>query len=162
MQTFTLTPHESVNVVEHAGERLVVDVTYAPGGKKPPAHLHPAQDEHFVVTAGRVGVKLSSERRELGPGEVLEIPRGTPHALWNAGDEPAMARWTTAPAGRTLDWFRTLDALNREYGELPGIRTFAPVLVEFEDVFRVVGPQFLIRTLARFGRSDSNSLESAA
>lgn len=160
--TYILTPHESVTVVEHGRDRLVVDVTYAPGGKRPPTHLHPAQDERFEITSGLVGVKLPSGRRICAAGEVLEIPRGTPHALWNAGEEPARAVWVTAPAGRTLAWFRTLDALNRAHGGLPGVVGFAPYLVEFADVFRVVGPQFAIRALARFGRADLKSLESAA
>ncbi|MBE2319293.1 cupin domain-containing protein [Solirubrobacter sp. CPCC 204708] len=162
MNQLILTPHETVTVVEHAPERLVVDVTYVPGGKQPPAHFHPEQDEHFEITGGIVGVKLPGERLELERGAVLEIPRGTPHVLWNAGTEPATARWTTTPAGRTLDWFAKLDALNREHGKLPGLLAFAPVLVEFEDVFRVVGPQFVIRTLARFGRGEGAALESTA
>jgi quercetin dioxygenase-like cupin family protein len=161
MKRYELTPTESVTVVEHARDRLVVDVTYLPGGKRPPAHFHPAQDEHFEITSGRIGVKLPGEQRICAAGETLEIPRGTAHVLWNAGDGEARARWTTTPAGRTLDWWRTLDALNREHDGRPSLLAFAPHLVEFEDVFQVVAPQFVIRALARFGRSDLKSLESA-
>jgi hypothetical protein len=98
------------------------------------------QDERFKVRAGVVGVRLGRERRQLVAGDVLEIPRGTPHALWNAGDAPARAVWTTAPAGRTLEWFRALDAQRPA-----GVLDFAPLLVAYPDVFRLAGPHWLIR-----------------
>jgi quercetin dioxygenase-like cupin family protein len=140
-----LTPHESLTVVESSAERLVVDVTYAPGGSAPPTHYHPSQDEHFEVRSGVLGVKLGREKRELRAGDVLEIPRGTPHAMWNAGDAPATAVWTTSPAGRTLDWFRNLDAIPGK----PGAISLAPALLAYDDVFRLAGPRWLIRPLLR-------------
>src|SRR5688500_6442790 len=105
-ETLPLTPHEHVTVLEHTPDRLVVEVVYDAGGRKPPAHVHPAQDERFEILSGRLAVRLGGEERTLQAGDVLEIPRGTSHAMANAGDEPARARWETAPAGRTLDWFR--------------------------------------------------------
>ena len=141
----TLTPHESLTVVENSVDRLVVDVTYAPGGSAPPTHYHPAQDERFEVRSGVLGVKFGEEKRELRAGDVLEIPRGTKHAMWNAGDEPATAVWTTSPAGRTLDWFRNLDAIPGK----PGAVSLAPALLAYDDVFRLAGPRWLIRPLLR-------------
>jgi mannose-6-phosphate isomerase-like protein (cupin superfamily) len=143
--TMTLTPHETVTVVEDSADRLVVDVTYAPGGSAPPAHFHPMQDERFEVRSGVLGVRIGRERRELRAGDVLEIPRGTKHAMWNAGHEPATAVWTTSPAGRTLDWFRTLDAIEGK----PGAVTLAPALLAYDDVFRLAGPRWLVRPLLR-------------
>jgi quercetin dioxygenase-like cupin family protein len=141
----TLTPHESVTVVEHSAERLVVDVTYAPGGSAPPAHAHPAQDERFEVRSGVLGVRIGGEKRELRAGDVLEIPPGTRHAMFNAGDGPATAVWTTSPAGRTLEWFRNLDAIPGR----PGAVALAPSLLEFDDVFRLAGPRWLLRPFLR-------------
>jgi mannose-6-phosphate isomerase-like protein (cupin superfamily) len=143
-----LTPTEHVTVVEHSADRLVVDVTYLPGGSAPPAHFHPAQDERFEVRSGVLGVKVGSEKRELRAGDVLEIPRGTKHAMWNAGDEPATAVWTTMPAGRTLDWFRNLDAIPGK----PGPLAIAPALLEYDDVFRLGVPRWLVRVLTVFSR----------
>jgi quercetin dioxygenase-like cupin family protein len=139
------TPHESVTVVERTAARLVVDVTYAPGGSPPPAHLHPSQDERFEVRSGVLGVRIGREKRELRAGDVLEIPRGTKHAMWNAGDEPATAVWMTSPAGRTLDWFRNLDAIPGK----PGAVALAPALVAYDDVFRLAGPRWVVRAFLR-------------
>jgi hypothetical protein len=49
---------------------------------------------------------------------------------------------------------------------MPGFLALAPYLREYADVFRIAGPQPLIRPVlavaARFGRSDLNALDSAA
>ena len=59
----TLTPHETLTVVENSVDRLVVDVTYAPGGSAPPTHYHPTQDERFEVRSGVLGVSSGREAR---------------------------------------------------------------------------------------------------
>lgn len=141
----TLTPHESVTVVEQDADRLVVDVTYAPGGSAPPAHLHPSQDERFEIRSGLLAVKIGRERRTLVAGDVLEIPHGTPHAMWNAGDAPVHAAWTTTPAGRTLEWFRVLDSIPGK----PSAVALAPALLAYDDVFRLAGPRALTRGFLR-------------
>ena len=89
MSTYHLTPHESVTLIDHSPERLLVDVRYEPDGSAPPAHFHPGQDETFEVVSGTIGVRLNGKTRVLIGGDVLEIPRGTPHSMWNAGSEPA-------------------------------------------------------------------------
>jgi Cupin domain len=90
---------------------LEFEARYAPGGSPPPPHLHPAQDERFEVLAGAMRTKIAGVEGTLAHGEVLEIPHGTVHQMWNAAGEPAVLRWETTPAGRTLDWFREIAAL---------------------------------------------------
>jgi mannose-6-phosphate isomerase-like protein (cupin superfamily) len=145
-----ITPTESIEVRHSDADRLTVQVTYAPGGGPPPAHYHPGQDERFEVLAGELQVKIGDERRALGPGDTLEVPRGTVHSMWNPGDEPVRAIWETTPGGRTLDWFRTIDALHREgrvaKNGMPGPLAFAVLLNEYDDVFRLAaGPRPIIR-----------------
>jgi hypothetical protein len=88
----------------------------------------------------------------LQVGETLEIPRGVHHQMWNAGSEPARALWQTRPAGRTEQWFRSIDSLHREgrvgRNGMPGPLAFGVYLTEFRDVFRLaVGPEVLTRPL---------------
>jgi len=141
MTTYTLTPHETVTVLTETPEAIEVEAVYAPEGSPPPAHLHPAQDERFKVLAGTLTVRLGSSERVLAEGEVLEIPRNTPHQMWNAAGEPARVAWRTSPAGRTRDWWATLDRLQREgrvgRDGMPGPLAFAVYLTEFRDVFRL-------------------------
>jgi quercetin dioxygenase-like cupin family protein len=156
-----ITPTESIEVHHSDAERLTVQVTYAAAGGPPPAHYHPVQDERFEVLSGELHVRVDGEKRVLAPGDSLDIPRGVVHQMWNPGDEPARAIWETTPGGRTLDWFRTIDALHREgrvaKNGMPGPLAFAVLLTEYDDVFRLaVRPQPAIRValaaLAVIGR----------
>lgn len=92
MTSLTLTPHESVTIRESTPELLEVEVTYRPGGKRPPAH------------------------------------------------EPARAIWRTRPAGRTEQWFRALDALQRsgrvDRKGMPRPLALGVLLTEYDDVIR--------------------------
>lgn len=143
-----LTPIEAVEIRSSNSEQLEVQVTYLKGDP-PPKHFHPEQDERFEVTEGTVRVELDGEVRDLGPGDSLEISRGTVHRLWNPKREPARAIWQTFPAGRTEQWFRALDALYRDHrtdedGQ-PSPLAYGVLLSEYRDVFRLAGPDFLLR-----------------
>jgi mannose-6-phosphate isomerase-like protein (cupin superfamily) len=159
-EALKLTPNESVTIRQSSPEVLEVEGSYGPGGKAPPAHYHPAQDEHFEILDGTLRAKLSGEQRDLGAGEELEIPRGIPHQMWNPGDQPARVLWQTRPALRTEGWFRSIDALHREgrvgRNGMPGPLAFAVYLTEYRDVIRLAGPQALLRpvlaTLGAVGR----------
>lgn len=144
MHPLHLTDTEQVTVVSRSADVLAVDVRYAPGGSPPPKHLHPEQDERFVLRAGRLRVRLGGKERELSAGDELAIPRGTPHTMWNAGSEPVLARWETRPAGRTLDWFEALDALHRSSGGRADLLGLATLLRAYPDVFRLAGPRPLV------------------
>ncbi|HYG95588.1 MAG TPA: cupin domain-containing protein [Solirubrobacterales bacterium] len=144
-KSLTLTPSESVEIRSAAADQLEVLVTYL-HGDPPPKHFHPEQDERFEVLEGTVKVELEGEVRELGEGDSLAIPRGAVHRLWNPAEEAARAIWQTAPAGRTEQWFRALDALHREdEGGQPSPLAYGVLLNEYRDVFRLAGPDFLLK-----------------
>jgi quercetin dioxygenase-like cupin family protein len=156
-----LSPTESLTVREDTPEALEVEATYGPGGSAPPSHFHPAQDEHFEVLEGELTARVDGAERTLRTGDTLDISRGVVHQMWNASGEPARVLWRTSPAGRTLEWFSTLDALQRE-GRVdakgrPGPLALAFYLNEYKDVFRLaVGPGPLVplavSALAPLGR----------
>ncbi len=139
-RTLQLTPTEHVTVLEASPRALVVEVVYDPDGSPPPSHLHPAQHERFTVLEGEVTVRLGAEQHVARPGDVLEVPPGTPHTFWNAAAAPARLRWETTPPGRTLEWFEALDAAGRAAGGRPGRRALARLLAEYGDVFRLAVP----------------------
>jgi mannose-6-phosphate isomerase-like protein (cupin superfamily) len=148
-ETLKLTPKESVTIRQSSPEVLEVEGSYGPRGKPPPAHYHPGQDEHFEISEGTLRAKVGGEQRDLGPGEVLDIPRGTPHQMWNPGDQPARVIWQTTPALRTAGWFRSIDALHSEGrvggNGMPGPLAFGALLSEYDDVFRLAGPRPLVK-----------------
>ena len=149
-QQLKITPHESVTIRHSDAERLEVEATYAPHGNKPPAHYHPAQDEHFEVLDGELRARVDGDERLLKAGDTLDIERGVVHQMWNAGGTSARVSWTTTPAGRTLDWFTAIDALHREgrVGKdgMPGPLAFGVLLTEYRDVFRLAAkPEPVVR-----------------
>ncbi len=146
-RTLKLTPSESLTIKSSTPEALEVEATWGPEGDPPPKHLHPAQDERFEVLEGTLTARVGDEERELGPGVTLEIPRGTPHQMWNATAAPARATWRTSPRLRTEQWFESIDGLNRKQteGGAPGPLDFAPYLNEFRDVFRLTSPPEVVQ-----------------
>jgi quercetin dioxygenase-like cupin family protein len=150
--TLKLTPGESVTIHRSDPDLLEVEGSWAPEGKPPPAHYHPAQDEHLEVIEGGLTARIDGEERRLHEGETLEIPRGARHQIWNAGSEPARALWQTKPAGRTEQWFRSIDRVYREgrvgSNGMPSPLAFGVYLTEFRDVFRLAaGPEIVTRPL---------------
>ena len=149
-RTLKLTPTDSVTIRRSTPELLEVEAVYGHKGNPPPKHLHPSQDEHFEVMSGTLRARIAGEERTLERGATLDVPRGTVHQMWNAGDEPARVIWQTRPAGRTEQWFASVDALHRE-GHVgrdgtPGPLAFGPLLSEYRDVFRLAaGPAPLMK-----------------
>lgn len=69
------------------GEALRAEGAFPPGGFAGVEHIHPHQDEHFEVLAGRAAVEVGGTRRVLGAGEAIDVPAGTRHTFVNAGEE---------------------------------------------------------------------------
>src|ERR1700730_3647697 len=159
-ESLHLSAHETVRLVRQTPDELEVEVTWTPGDSPPPPHLHPAQDEHFEVRSGRLVAVVDGEQHELGPGDTLEIPRGTPHKMWNSSGESASASWHTRPAGRTSEWFRIVDRLGDGGTRKPPLPAMAKALTSYSDVFQLaVGPkqlrpliQIALRTVALAAR----------
>jgi quercetin dioxygenase-like cupin family protein len=138
-----LGPTARLLIVRSSAEELEVEATYAAGSAAPPNHLHPEQDEAFEILEGSMQVRIDGgPERTLSAGETLEVPRGTPHTMWNAADVPARTRWSTRPAGRTEGWFRTLDSFQRraEAGEAIEPEEYTSAFAEYQDVFRLAPP----------------------
>ena len=60
-----------------------------PGRPIAPRHLHRSDDEAWIVLGGRLGFCVGETERELGAGDSLLVPRGTPHSYWNPAPDPA-------------------------------------------------------------------------
>jgi quercetin dioxygenase-like cupin family protein len=133
MTTLKLGPGSTLTVRQSGSEALEVEALYDPGGSPPPAHVHPAQAEHFEVLEGTLSTLVDGDERTLETGDTLDIPAGTVHQMWNAGLAPARVAWRTTPAGRTLEWFEALDAFQRD-GDTAA---FGAALAEYQDVFRL-------------------------
>jgi mannose-6-phosphate isomerase-like protein (cupin superfamily) len=137
-----LSADETVRIVEETPEELLVEAEWLAPGAPPPAHLHPAQDELFEITSGVMRAEIDGQARDLRVGATVEIPRGTPHKMWNPGPAPARAVWRTTPALRTAQWFRTIDRLGEGGTRKPPTAALLKAVAAYDDVFRLaVGPK---------------------
>ncbi len=57
-----------------------------PGGGMP-LHTNAVEHEQYVLR-GRARVRIGEEEHEVGAGDVVFIPAGTPHSYDSIGDEP--------------------------------------------------------------------------
>lgn len=70
-------------------------VTYEVGGASSPENefqRHSGQEWGYVLS-GSLRVKIGFDEFVLGPGDAITFDSGTPHRLYNDGDEPARAVW---------------------------------------------------------------------
>ncbi len=77
-------------------ELCVMDVTINPGDGHA-FHRHPDQEEIIWVREGRVEQWLEQDKRELGPGEAVYIPKGVVHASFTVGDTHAKVAVILSP-----------------------------------------------------------------
>lgn len=75
-------------------------------------HLHRSDDEAWIVLEGRLGFQIGDSEREVGAGELLFVPRGTPHSYWNAHSQPT--RYLLVMTPRIRDLIEALHSGDRE------------------------------------------------
>jgi mannose-6-phosphate isomerase-like protein (cupin superfamily) len=117
------------------GTHVEVEATYPPHSSPPPLHLHPQQDEHFTVLSGTMRLVVGGVERDLVTGEVLEVPRGTSHRMWNPADVPAVMLWRTTPALRTDQMFCDLWQTAADNGFEPDLLRAFEVIQRYPDEF---------------------------
>lgn len=80
-----------------------------PMGTGPVPHVHREREEAFYVVEGRYRFWRADEELEVGPGEVVLVPRGTRHHFLALGD-PCRTLIIVSPPG--------LEGFFRRMGEL--------------------------------------------
>jgi mannose-6-phosphate isomerase-like protein (cupin superfamily) len=137
---------------ETAGALLEMEAFYKPGGKYPPDHYHPHQDERFEVLAGSVNVRRGGVEMTYSAGQSFDVPRGTAHTFRNGGGEEARVIWQVRPALKTQQFYETLFGLaadgrtNRD--GVPHLLQLAVMLQDYGDEFVLSSPpRFLQRAV---------------
>jgi quercetin dioxygenase-like cupin family protein len=116
-------------------EVLVMESAYAPGGAPAPPHLHPSQEERFVVLSGALQAAVDGERMTLREGDDLVIPAGTAHEFGGRPDEAGKVRWEVRPPLRTWEFFSGLFGSLALHAEGRGDEVDFDV-ADYADVFR--------------------------
>ncbi len=74
-------------------------------------HVHPHQEERFIITAGEAHFTLDGEERVAGPGETIVVPAGVRHSEGNRGLAEIQAVVELRPALRSKQWHEALAGL---------------------------------------------------
>jgi quercetin dioxygenase-like cupin family protein len=107
-----------VQSADSGGSLAVLEVEI-PAGTLVKPHNHSREDEFSVVLAGTVGVRVGDRVLEAGQGAYLVKPRGTPHAMWNAGSAAATVLEILSPAGLEAYFEELAPILARHGGDAP-------------------------------------------
>jgi mannose-6-phosphate isomerase-like protein (cupin superfamily) len=105
--TFLVTGDES------GGAYFAMEALVPPGGGPPP-HIHTREDETFYLLAGQLEFLLGDEIVMAGPGDFVNVPRGTVHRFRNTGAETARMILTFTPAGIERWFEETLERAPNE------------------------------------------------
>lgn len=103
-------------------------------GYRTPIHVHHRTDESFYVLSGRLTLHVDGQTRVLGPGDYVFIPRGTPHAQGNQGEEPSRLLLTVS-SGDFIGFFRAREELVKTAP--PGHPDYGPRMYGLSDVYDV-------------------------
>jgi quercetin dioxygenase-like cupin family protein len=79
------------------GRLCVFDQTFEVG-QISLAHSHQNETQGAFILEGSIGFWTDGEETVGSPGDYVIRPRGSVHAVWNAGDEPARMLEVTTPA----------------------------------------------------------------
>jgi oxalate decarboxylase/phosphoglucose isomerase-like protein (cupin superfamily) len=79
-------------------EHSVFGITVFPPGAKHDIHRHPNAEEWEYLVSGHGIARVGDADVELGPGEVVFVPRNDYHGFENTGDEPVFMLWGYAGA----------------------------------------------------------------
>jgi quercetin dioxygenase-like cupin family protein len=93
------------------GEQCFCFETLDPPGTFVPLHIHPKQDEFIYVLDGTFDLQLGEQKLQAGPGDLVRMPMGIPHAYYNNSAAPTRAVFWVSPAGKLRELFDQLHDL---------------------------------------------------
>ena len=90
--------------VQWCESSFAFDTLFPPGTFVPP-HVHPTQDEFIKVLEGRFEIWLDGQTGHAGAGDLIRLPRGGAHGIFNRSDAPVRALFWVSPAMRLFELF---------------------------------------------------------
>jgi len=73
--------------------------TLFPAGTFVPPHIHPTQDEFIYVLDGTFDLVLNGEEMQASTADLIRMPMGLPHGIFNKTDTVVKALFWVSPAG---------------------------------------------------------------
>ena len=80
--------NETYNVIDNTSlNGLIVSKTELHAGKETGGHNHSGQEEVYIFTSGEGSMIVGIELNDVKMGDIVLIPDGDFHKVWNEGDE---------------------------------------------------------------------------
>ena len=85
-----------------------------PVGSFVPPHIHPTQDEFIYMLEGRMDFVLDGKETFAEPGDLVRLPKGIPHGIFNKSNSDVKCFFWVAPSRRLYDLFWGIHNLGPE------------------------------------------------
>ncbi|GGC49253.1 cupin [Siccirubricoccus deserti] len=96
--------------VQHSEASFAFDTLFPPGTFVPP-HVHPTQDEYIRVLEGRFELMLDGKDSFAEAGDLVCMPMGVPHGIFNRSAAPVRALFWVAPSRGLYELFTRIDGV---------------------------------------------------
>src|SRR5215203_538062 len=138
-----------------SGELLQLDDVMKGDGRVPIEHVHPHMEERFEILSGTARLSMRGQERDVGAGETVVVPAGTPHVWGNPNEDEVHLILELRPALRMEEWFETFFGLQKDgkvnpKSGLPNALQWAVISREYEDEIYLASPPLLVQRV-RFG-----------
>jgi quercetin dioxygenase-like cupin family protein len=137
------------------GQLLQIDDVMKGGGRVAIEHVHPYIEERFEILSGTARLSMRGQERDVGAGETVVVPAGTPHVWGNPHEDEVYLLIEFRPALRMEEWFESFFGLQKDgkvnpNSGLPNPLQWAVISREYEDELYLASPPLLVQRV-RFG-----------
>ena len=94
--------------VQLSKSSFAFDTLFPPGTFVPP-HFHPDQDEFIRILEGDFDLWLEGEDLKAGAGDLIRMPMGCKHGIFNKSNAPVRALFWVAPSKGLYELFTRID-----------------------------------------------------
>src|SRR5262252_10235426 len=143
---------EFTAIAEDTGGQLVrFNWRSVPGGVIT-EHIHPHQEERFIISAGEAHFTVEGEERGARAGETIVVPAGIRHSEGNPGPAEIQAVVELRPALRSKQWHEALAGLVADGKATPRGAPRNPLQLgatfwHFRHESRVTSPSIAVQNL---------------
>ena len=79
-----------------------------PPGTFVPPHVHPTQEEFIYMLEGRFDLVLDGQAANARAGDLIRLPRGIPHGLFNHSQANITCLFWVSPTRKLFDLFNMI------------------------------------------------------
>ncbi len=108
------------------GAYTIIEAIFPPH-VSPPLHIHLREGEIFQITEGHLHFICNGEEFEAGAGDIVVVPKGSPHTWRNNSDEPAHLLGLLTPGGADEMFEATIGAPLEQVEDI--MRTYGCIFV---------------------------------